>query len=221
MLRKRRTRAGRPRLQTRVPRRQSASGAGRRSGRPLPWQTTLSIASLLTVGAVLLFVARCPAPQAPKADANATMVAPPIPGRNAAHERYVSAPSLDCHASQSRTASVVTSLSTSQRVSVAREEGDWSLVESPAGQCWVTTAFLSATAPQPVTLPTALASPTRSARSARLYSTNEEPQAGFQCGAKRVCGQMNSCAEANYYLNHCGLTRLDRDGDGVPCESIC
>lgn len=44
---------------------------------------------------------------------------------------------------------------------------------------------------------------------------------GFECGGKTTCGQMNDCAEANFYLNKCGLGRLDRDRDGVPCESIC
>jgi hypothetical protein len=42
---------------------------------------------------------------------------------------------------------------------------------------------------------------------------------GFSCGSKSTCGQMNSCAEANFYLNQCGLSRLDRDRDGYPCES--
>ncbi|MFB9061263.1 MULTISPECIES: excalibur calcium-binding domain-containing protein [Sphingobium] len=32
---------------------------------------------------------------------------------------------------------------------------------------------------------------------------------------------MDSCSEAYHYLNECGLSRLDGDGDGVPCESIC
>ena len=44
---------------------------------------------------------------------------------------------------------------------------------------------------------------------------------GFSCGGKTKCGQMSSCAEAMFYLNNCGLTRLDRDRDGIPCESIC
>lgn len=41
------------------------------------------------------------------------------------------------------------------------------------------------------------------------------------CGAKTLCKQMLTCEEAMHYLNDCGLTRLDRDGDGVPCESLC
>jgi hypothetical protein len=33
--------------------------------------------------------------------------------------------------------------------------------------------------------------------------------------------EMVSCAEARFYLKECGLARLDGDGDGVPCESLC
>lgn len=42
-----------------------------------------------------------------------------------------------------------------------------------------------------------------------------------QCSGKRLCKQMSICAEARFYLNQCGLDRLDRDGDGIPCESLC
>lgn len=44
---------------------------------------------------------------------------------------------------------------------------------------------------------------------------------GFHCGAKTTCREMSSCAEARFYLRSCGLSKLDRNGDGVPCESIC
>jgi hypothetical protein len=43
----------------------------------------------------------------------------------------------------------------------------------------------------------------------------------FACSTKRKCSEMVSCAEARFYLKECGLTRLDGDGDGVPCESLC
>jgi hypothetical protein len=43
----------------------------------------------------------------------------------------------------------------------------------------------------------------------------------FECGAKRYCGDMATCEEARYHLEHCGLARLDSDSDGVPCESLC
>ena len=43
----------------------------------------------------------------------------------------------------------------------------------------------------------------------------------FKCEGKTVCKQMQNCAEAKYYLKTCKLYRLDRDNDGIPCESIC
>ena len=43
----------------------------------------------------------------------------------------------------------------------------------------------------------------------------------FICSGKTACGQMVSCAEAQFYLNSCGLSRLDGDKDGTPCETIC
>ena len=52
-------------------------------------------------------------------------------------------------------------------------------------------------------------------------SIENESNLSFQCGSKTTCRQMQSCAEARYYLINCGLTRLDRDKDGIPCESIC
>jgi endonuclease YncB( thermonuclease family) len=43
----------------------------------------------------------------------------------------------------------------------------------------------------------------------------------FTCSGKRVCREMTSCAEARFHLTHCGVTSLDGDRDGVPCEAIC
>ncbi|MCL5079541.1 thermonuclease family protein [Neisseria perflava] len=60
----------------------------------------------------------------------------------------------------------------------------------------------------------------------RKVTTEVKPNANisggnFTCAGKRFCREMRSCAEANFYLNHCGVSRLDRDHDGIPCESIC
>ena len=41
------------------------------------------------------------------------------------------------------------------------------------------------------------------------------------CGSKRYCRQMNSCEAARAFLSKCGLSRLDGDKDGVPCEVLC
>ena len=45
--------------------------------------------------------------------------------------------------------------------------------------------------------------------------------AGWNCGTKSTCGQMTSCEEARFYLTQCGVSRLDGDGDGMPCASLC
>lgn len=39
-------------------------------------------------------------------------------------------------------------------------------------------------------------------------------------GMYKTCGEMANCAEAKRALA-CGNGRLDRDNDGIPCESIC
>lgn len=53
----------------------------------------------------------------------------------------------------------------------------------------------------------------------------EEPTikrgASFSCGSKRYCREMTSCEEAKFYFEQCGLTRLDPDNDGIPCERVC
>ena len=56
------------------------------------------------------------------------------------------------------------------------------------------------------------------------YRRNSKPQpinSSFTCGSKKYCNQMSSCDEAMFYLNVCGLKRLDGDGDGIPCENLC
>ena len=55
-------------------------------------------------------------------------------------------------------------------------------------------------------------------RPARPEATRPED---WRCGAKRTCGEMGSCAEARFHHETCGLSRLDGDGDGVPCEKLC
>lgn len=46
--------------------------------------------------------------------------------------------------------------------------------------------------------------------------------ASGSCGdGKRVCRDMDSCDDAVFHLQQCGMSRLDGDSDGTPCESIC
>lgn len=48
--------------------------------------------------------------------------------------------------------------------------------------------------------------------------SGDRPVAVEECGAKRRCAEMESCREALFYLNVCGVSTLDGDSDGWPCE---
>ena len=58
-------------------------------------------------------------------------------------------------------------------------------------------------------------------RVAKNDSSVEQAPEDFSCGTKRFCKQMSSCAEACFHLQQCGLTRLDGNSDGVPCNKFC
>ncbi|MEP6941139.1 MAG: excalibur calcium-binding domain-containing protein [Rudaea sp.] len=45
-----------------------------------------------------------------------------------------------------------------------------------------------------------------------------DPSSTFTCDGRTRCAQMNSCAEATYFLRHCPNTQMDGDNDGIPCE---
>jgi endonuclease G len=42
-----------------------------------------------------------------------------------------------------------------------------------------------------------------------------------ECKGKKTCREMSSCEEAKFYLNNCGVTTIDGDHDGIPCEKLC
>ena len=45
---------------------------------------------------------------------------------------------------------------------------------------------------------------------------------GYSCSPKLACSRISSCEEARWLLANCSWGgKLDRDGDGVPCEDIC
>ena len=44
----------------------------------------------------------------------------------------------------------------------------------------------------------------------------------WTCSPRLKCTQISSCEEANWYLQNCSWGgALDRDKDGIPCESSC
>ncbi|WP_198162965.1 excalibur calcium-binding domain-containing protein [Sphingobium sp. TCM1] len=132
---------------------------------------------------------------------------------------YVTTATLNCRAEPQKNARAVEKLTRGDTVSAGETRGSWVMLDRVGEDCWVAQRFLSESEPEPEP----------AARPARLLSSaSSEPleavssrRSGPSCGGKWKCGQMDSCAEAYHYLNECGVGRLDGDGDGVPCESIC
>ena len=55
-------------------------------------------------------------------------------------------------------------------------------------------------------------------RSLPFASQASAANGAFSCTGKAHCSEMASCDEARFYLNNCPGTKMDGDGDGVPCE---
>jgi hypothetical protein len=56
-----------------------------------------------------------------------------------------------------------------------------------------------------------------------IYNDNTQistppSSAQFSCQGKTHCSQMSSFEEAKFYLDNCPGTKMDGDGDGIPCE---
>lgn len=174
--------------------------------------------TLFLVGAVIILASRCAGTDTALTNQNVVSLGDAtLPSDSPISERYVTTRTLNCRATPAKTGSIVTSLSHADLVPIAATDDEWTRIETPAGECWAASKYLSVTAPEPGPDP----APTLFTPAPARLRSESRASSSFQCGRKRVCGQMDSCAEANYYLDQCGLTRLDRDSDGIPCESIC
>lgn len=49
-------------------------------------------------------------------------------------------------------------------------------------------------------------------------SADAEYYSRFQCDGRQYCSQMQSRAEAEFFVKYCPDTKMDGDGDGIPCE---
>ncbi len=46
----------------------------------------------------------------------------------------------------------------------------------------------------------------------------KEVSSKYTCDGREYCSQMRSCEEAKFFIRNCPNTKMDGDGDGVPCE---
>lgn len=54
-----------------------------------------------------------------------------------------------------------------------------------------------------------------------VSSSHSAPQSSTflrQCDGRQHCSQMRSCEEATWFLQNCPNTKMDGEGDGIPCE---
>ena len=52
-----------------------------------------------------------------------------------------------------------------------------------------------------------------------IPSNTESATRRYSCQGKIHCSEMTSCEEAMFYQHNCPATKMDGDGDGIPCES--
>lgn len=52
-----------------------------------------------------------------------------------------------------------------------------------------------------------------------MSQPQEQPKQQFSCDGRQHCSQMRSYEEAVFFNQHCPDTKMDGDGDGIPCES--
>lgn len=65
---------------------------------------------------------------------------------------------------------------------------------------------------------TAMPSPANAPANAPSDAPANTSAPAYRCDGRQHCTQMHSCAEATWVLRHCPGTKMDGDGDGIPCE---
>lgn len=53
----------------------------------------------------------------------------------------------------------------------------------------------------------------------RISSTTTNSVQQYHCDGRVYCSEMKSYDEAVFFINNCPGTKMDGDGDGIPCES--
>ena len=107
---------------------------------------------------------------------------------------------------------VLGSVGANSALQIIGQSGDWNLIRHNGREMFIA-GWLTYTAQ--------LQQPSQPRAPSGSASSGSPPQTGFSCSPSKNCGDMSSCAEARFHLTTCGRGGLDRDSDGIPCESIC
>lgn len=57
------------------------------------------------------------------------------------------------------------------------------------------------------------------ARNSATTANTAETHNPYRCDGRQHCSQMSSYQEALFFLRNCPNTKMDGDGDGIPCEA--
>ncbi|MGU5653942.1 excalibur calcium-binding domain-containing protein [Aeromonas allosaccharophila] len=64
-----------------------------------------------------------------------------------------------------------------------------------------------------------LPTPSVSSGGSSFSEVSSQPAQRYQCDGRQHCAQMTSCEEATWFLQNCPNTKMDGEGDGIPCEN--
>ena len=64
-----------------------------------------------------------------------------------------------------------------------------------------------------------LPTPSVSSGGSSFSEVSSQPAQRYQCDGRQHCSQMTSCEEATWFLQNCPNTKMDGEGDGIPCEN--
>lgn len=126
--------------------------------------------------------------------------------------RYVTATSLNVRRDPGTSGTVIAADPHGTRLTILDRRNGWLLVDLGSNsRGWVSERFTATSKPpEPRYVPPApISQPIQSA-------------AGLTCSPRRTCGQIPSCSAAQWYRQNCSWGgRLDRDNDGLACETLC
>jgi endonuclease YncB( thermonuclease family) len=95
--------------------------------------------------------------------------------------------------------------------------GNQSLDADGDGQAceWLTSEVVATRSPSPIPVG-ATATPLNPRPTGDI-----QPSTDPRCNTNKTCASMQSCQDAQFYFNQCGMDFLDADNDGIPCEELC
>jgi cold shock CspA family protein len=75
------------------------------------------------------------------------------------------------------------------------------------------------TVAEPQTSDTVTAVESSDSQATEAQFSDSPVSVSFHCDGRQHCSQMDSRAEAEYFLRNCPDTKMDGDHDGIPCEN--